>query len=458
MEDKQQQQQQQQDVAVQPRRSSRLAESPLTKKTRINTSKNKSPFVNRRLLPTQRNRSSSPAIALKRSASVVSFADSISVSIMPPKKKTKTTTAAAANSKRGNNFAEMEDQFICQAYINVSTDPTIGNGRRSKDFWSNVHRMYGEFVNQNKHLMEDPLVRDVASIKNRWSKQIQKHCLIFMTFYNRAHKNRVSGTTDDDVLDAAIMEEHREQLGTPFKFKHCLAELEKIPKFNPKSGVVEEEEVVEILDDDDDDDDVVEVDSNPSNQKKMSATKVKKEINNTLSAMGANLARPIGSKQAKANLKDDKSSGNSMDKVANMTERIAAAMEVTADGEVMEQIRKDIQLYTQLGMTEQVGPLLATLASLREQMMEARKQQQAVPSTTATAATEPNPSPLTLSSGTGDDNAITLLETPAGDHQPNNPTQLNTPLVLDSQLATEETEDVLETPAEALEDSDDKNE
>jgi hypothetical protein len=57
--------------------------------------------------------------------------------------------------------------------------------------------------------MEDPLVRDVASIKNRWTKQIQKNCLIFMTFYNRAHKNRVSGTTDDDVLDAA-MEEHRE--------------------------------------------------------------------------------------------------------------------------------------------------------------------------------------------------------------------------------------------------------
>jgi hypothetical protein len=144
MEDKQQQQQQQQDgSAAGVRRSSRLAESPLSKETRINTNKNKSPFINRRLLPTQRNRSSSPAVTLKRSASVVSFADT-SVLTMPPKKKTKTSTAdAAANSKRGNNFAEMEDQFICQAYINVSTDPTIGNGRRSKDFWSKVHRMYG---------------------------------------------------------------------------------------------------------------------------------------------------------------------------------------------------------------------------------------------------------------------------------------------------------------------------
>jgi hypothetical protein len=60
MEDKQQQQQQQQDgaaaaAAAGVRRCSRLlAESPVTKETRINTNKNKSPFVNRRrLLPTQ---------------------------------------------------------------------------------------------------------------------------------------------------------------------------------------------------------------------------------------------------------------------------------------------------------------------------------------------------------------------------------------------------------------------
>jgi hypothetical protein len=312
MEDKQQQQQQQQDnvVAVKPRRSSRSVESPLTKKTRINTNKNKSPFVNRRLLlPTQRNRSYSPAVTLKQSASVVSFVDRISVSTMPPKKKTKTTTAAAANSKRGNNFAELEDQFICQAYINVSTDPTIGNGRRSKDFWSKVHTMYGELVNQNKHLMKDPLVRDVASIKNHWSKQIQKYSLLFIPLYKKAYDERVSGTTDDDILEAAMLDMYRDQYNSPFKFKHCLAELEKIPTFNPKSDYVEE--VIDIVDgDDDDDDDAEELHEDDSNlNKKMSsATKVKKEVNNTLSAMvGANTARPLGSKQAKANLKDDRS-------------------------------------------------------------------------------------------------------------------------------------------------------
>jgi hypothetical protein len=58
MEDKQQQQQQQQDqssASAGVRRSSRLVESPLTRETIINTNKNKSPFVNRRVLPTQGN-------------------------------------------------------------------------------------------------------------------------------------------------------------------------------------------------------------------------------------------------------------------------------------------------------------------------------------------------------------------------------------------------------------------
>jgi hypothetical protein len=89
MEDKQQQQQQQDKSGAGGgvRRSSRLVESPLTKETRINTNKNKSPFVNRRLLPTQRLHSS--PVERKRSASVVLFADSV---IMPPKKKTKTAT------------------------------------------------------------------------------------------------------------------------------------------------------------------------------------------------------------------------------------------------------------------------------------------------------------------------------------------------------------------------------
>jgi hypothetical protein len=53
MEDKQEEEEEEVDAAVQPRRSSQLVESPLTKETRVNTNKNESPFVDRRLLPTQ---------------------------------------------------------------------------------------------------------------------------------------------------------------------------------------------------------------------------------------------------------------------------------------------------------------------------------------------------------------------------------------------------------------------
>jgi Na+/phosphate symporter len=160
-------------------------------------------------------------------------------------------------------------------------DPTISNGRRrSKDFWSKVHRMYGELlVNQNKHLMEDHLVtRDVASIKNCWSKEeIQKFSLLLIPLYKKAYDERVSGTTNGDILEAA-MDMHRDQYNSPFKFKHCLlAELEKIAKLNPKSDYAEVIDIVDGDDDDDDDDEVEELDDDMNLNKKMSATKVKRQ-------------------------------------------------------------------------------------------------------------------------------------------------------------------------------------
>jgi hypothetical protein len=146
VEDKQQQQQV--DTAVQPRRSSQLVESPLTKETQINTNKN------RRVLPTQRNRSS--PVARKQSASVVSFADT-SVLTMPPKKKQK--TSKMTNKKKAStpakkpvrvNFTGTEDICICKAWINVSQNAITGNDQKGLMFWSKVHSMFLELVRQNK--------------------------------------------------------------------------------------------------------------------------------------------------------------------------------------------------------------------------------------------------------------------------------------------------------------------
>jgi hypothetical protein len=196
------------------RRSNRFVESPLTKETRINTNKNKSPF-NKRRLPTQRNHSS-PAVTLKRSASVVvSFADTTSICLtMPPKKKTTAATTGAAASKekkkpKTSNYTELEDQLRCQAYINVSTDSTIGNGTmmKLKQFWSKVSTMYKHLLKDNKDDLEEWVLdadRGIESLKNHFSKKVQKNTLLFMTFYRRAYENRVSGSNGEDVLQSAL--------------------------------------------------------------------------------------------------------------------------------------------------------------------------------------------------------------------------------------------------------------
>jgi hypothetical protein len=72
---------------------------------------------------------------LKQSASVGLFADSV---IMPPKKKTKTGTAATTKTR--TNWTKQEDVFLCIAFVNVSEDPVVGTGQKSKEFWSRVQR------------------------------------------------------------------------------------------------------------------------------------------------------------------------------------------------------------------------------------------------------------------------------------------------------------------------------
>jgi hypothetical protein len=178
--------------------------------------------------------------------------------------------------------------------------------------------------------------------------------------------------------------------------------------------------------------------------------------------MGANLARPTGSKQAKANLKDDRSVTSTLANMADMTKELVSAMKDNAEGQKMDsesrrmdadckrmaQIREDIKLYSQLGMTEQVQPLLTMLSSMRKKLMEPPVVIPSVTTATRVAARtgQENPSPLTLDTDSADDDndagAITLLETPV--QQPTNQNQLKTPQDLDSQLETAEDK---ETPS-----------
>jgi hypothetical protein len=102
-----------------------------------------------------------------------------------------------------------------------------------------------------------------------------------------------------------------------------------------------------------------------------SATKKKNNaVNNTLTAMGANSTRPIGNKQAKAMLKEEKTIHSSASGMVNVNNHIADSMAVAADCKRMEQLRENIKFYQQMGMTAKVTSLMTKLDKLSEKAHE----------------------------------------------------------------------------------------
>ena len=212
--------------------------------------------------------------------------------------------------------------------------------------------------------------------------QIKKFVRKFNPYYKRADDNRVSGTNDKDVLEAA-MEEYRETIGSTFQYSHCLEILWHSPSFHYltfKNKSINEEEVIDLDDDDDDDDDGTGIEV------------VEGKVNNTLSSMGSSIKRPGGIKQAKAALKDDRAytskSGSSMSDMvqsnqemintmvqrnniflrnANIKEREAKLKEKESKLKEMKEIRETIMMYRSLGDDEQVQFYMEKLKQVHEQ-------------------------------------------------------------------------------------------
>jgi hypothetical protein len=78
--------------------------------------------------------------------------ESHATSKMPPKKKQKKAAAvASAGDKTASpedkkpevkqdcppNYSQLEDELLCRAYVNISTDPTVGTDQSGETFFSN---------------------------------------------------------------------------------------------------------------------------------------------------------------------------------------------------------------------------------------------------------------------------------------------------------------------------------
>jgi hypothetical protein len=44
------------------------------------------------------------------------------------------------------NFSPAEDQALCRAYVNVTTDPRLGTGPKATQFWGNVKTVFDDLL------------------------------------------------------------------------------------------------------------------------------------------------------------------------------------------------------------------------------------------------------------------------------------------------------------------------
>ena len=130
------------------------------------------------------------------------------------------------------SFTEVEDVFLCRAYVNATQDSEMGSGQKCEIeiYWKTVHSNYDTL-----HFQEDSTVCiddwGVDSLKNRYSKIIQKECLKFVKFLAASKSTYQSGWGDMDYINATDLlwiEQHNKS----FKHKKCMEVLCVLPKYS----------------------------------------------------------------------------------------------------------------------------------------------------------------------------------------------------------------------------------
>jgi hypothetical protein len=202
-------------------------------------------------------------------------------------KRTKKTadTATKAKKVKQKNFTTHEDVLLCKAYVNISTNPVAGTGKKAKDFWKGIKEKFDELCKaEPPPETEGTPERDQEALMNRFKRHIQKKMNVFNRYFKQVKQEAPSGTPYEEHIELA-MERYLEEEGRPFPFKECVAILHQMPKFDPMFEVEE----IEIDDDDEEEDD--EDPSTPNSDKKPAA------VNSIGAPMGAGKPRPLDPRQ-----------------------------------------------------------------------------------------------------------------------------------------------------------------
>jgi len=292
------------------------------------------------------------------------------VDMAPAKKATKRskkTTDAATKAKKvkQKNFTTHEDVLLCKAYVNISTNPVAGTGKKAKDFWKSIKETFDALMKAEPPEDNEGIVeRDQEALMNRFKRHIQKKMNVFNKYFKQVKQEGPSGTPYDEYIDLA-MEKYLEEEGRPFPFKECVPILHQMPKFDP---MVEVEEIV--IDDDDEDDDDGDP-STPNSDKKPAA------VNSIGAPMGAGMPRPPGAKASKRAMKEEQSLSSietnkvmAMERLAGSHEQLASAL--NRNNELQAAKNKQDSLFRMFDMYRAMG----NMTKAQECMDELQKMQQ----------------------------------------------------------------------------------
>jgi hypothetical protein len=295
------------------------------------------------------------------------------------KRSNKTTTAATKAKKvKQKNFTTHEDVLLSKAYVNISTNPVAGTGKKSKDFWKSIKEAFDALMKaEPPEENEATTERDQEALMNRFKRHIQKKTNVFNKYFKQVKQEGPSGTPYDEFIDLA-MEKYLEGEGRPFPFKECVPILHQMPKFDP---MVEVEEI-EIDDDEEDDEDGDP--STPNSDKKPAA------VNSIGAPMGAGMPRPPGAKASKRAIKEEQSLSSiesnkvmAMERLAGSHEQLASALhknnELQAVKNRQDTLFRMFDMYRAMGNMTKAQECMEELQSLQQQATSA-----AVPAEVAT--------------------------------------------------------------------------
>ena len=244
-------------------------------------------------------------------------------------------------------WTDEEDLALCKAYVNITTDPSIGTKQKGDAFWMRIQKKLYELYGSDAEVVATGKQWNYKSVESRF-KALGKAVQSFNGYYKAVVKNDESGWTEQMHIDAACeLFLHTE--GKPFKFPLCARVLHGCPKFKPTNDPI-------VLDEDD------------AEAKPASAS----VANPIATIQGKGLPTPMGTKKAMAQKGVDVDSmatssahTDAVLKVATATEHLNKSFDMKTK---IDSMHKSVESYIKLGMTAKAHHLLEEIELLTSEI------------------------------------------------------------------------------------------